>query len=177
MTALLDVRGLRAGYGGVPVLRGIDMHVGEGEAVGLFGPNGHGKTTLLRMLALAPSLVDAGNIRSSKLDALLERLDEVVAEGHRALVFSQFTSYLSLVSAALDAHGIRHVSLDGSTRDRAGTVDVLPDRFSTVGMWVVLAYFVLGIAVNAASRSLPERLVMVPVTLVLSALSLLVARG
>ncbi|SBS75090.1 DEAD/DEAH box helicase [uncultured Microbacterium sp.] len=79
--------------------------------------------TLLRMLALAPSLVDAGNIRSSKLDALLERLDEVVAEGHRALVFSQFTSYLSLVSAALDAHGIRHVSLDGSTRDRAGTVE------------------------------------------------------
>lgn len=61
--------------------------------------------------------------------------------------------------------------------DRAGTVDVLPERFSTVGMWVVLAYFVLGIAVNAASRSLPERLVMVPVTLVLSALSLLVARG
>ena len=55
--------------------------------------------------------------------ALLERLDEVVAEGHRALVFSQFTSYLSLVSAALDAHGIRHVSLDGSTRDRAGTVE------------------------------------------------------
>lgn len=79
--------------------------------------------TLLRMLALAPSLVDAGNIRSSKLDALLERLDEVVAEGHRALVFSQFTSYLTLVSAALDAHGIRYVSLDGSTRDRAGTVE------------------------------------------------------
>lgn len=79
--------------------------------------------TLLRMLALAPSLVDAGNIRSSKLDALLERLDEVVAEGHRALVFSQFTSYLTLVAAALDAHGIRHVSLDGSTRDRAGTVE------------------------------------------------------
>lgn len=61
--------------------------------------------------------------------------------------------------------------------DRAGAVDVLPERFSTVGMWVVLAYFVLGVAVNAASRSVPERLVMVPVTVVLSALSLVVARS
>ena len=50
-------------------------------------------------------------------------------------------------------------------------------RFSTVGMWVVLAYFVLGVAVNAASGSVPERLVMVPVTVVLSALSLVVARS
>jgi len=81
--------------------------------------------TLLRMLALAPSLVDAGGpgIRSSKLDALLERLDELIAEGHRALVFSQFTSYLAVVSAALDARGIRYTSLDGSTRDRARVVD------------------------------------------------------
>lgn len=61
--------------------------------------------------------------------------------------------------------------------DRAGAVDVLPERFSTVAMWVVLAYFVLGIGVNAVSRSIPERLVMVPVTIVLSALSLVVALG
>ncbi len=81
--------------------------------------------TLLRRLALAPVLVDAGDagIRSAKLDALRERLREVIAEGHRALVFSQFTSYLDLVRADLAAHGIAYDYLDGSTRRRGEVVE------------------------------------------------------
>ncbi len=46
MSPLLEVRGLRAGYGAVEVLRGIDLEVGEGEAVALLGSNGAGKSTL-----------------------------------------------------------------------------------------------------------------------------------
>jgi branched-chain amino acid transport system ATP-binding protein len=46
MSALLDVQALRAGYGAVEVLRGIDLHVNEGEAVALLGSNGAGKSTL-----------------------------------------------------------------------------------------------------------------------------------
>jgi branched-chain amino acid transport system ATP-binding protein len=46
MSALLDVRGVRAGYGKVEVLRGIDLHVEEGETVALLGSNGAGKSTL-----------------------------------------------------------------------------------------------------------------------------------
>ena len=81
--------------------------------------------TLLRMLALAPALVDVGGpgIVPSKLDALRGRLDEVIAEGHRALVFSQFTSFLDIVEDDLRAHGVGVVRLDGSTTRRADVVE------------------------------------------------------
>lgn len=47
----LDVRGLHAGYGTYEVLRGMNLYVEAGERVGLFGPNGHGKTTLLNAVS------------------------------------------------------------------------------------------------------------------------------
>ena len=59
--------------------------------------------------------------------------------------------------------------------DRVGLVDVVPDAVSTVGMWIVFAYFVLGIPLNAISRSRPERYTMTPVVTVLAILSLIVA--
>jgi len=77
--------------------------------------------TLLRQLSLSASLVEprhADAVPSSKIDALLEQLVEVVQEGHRALVFSQFTGFLALVRERLAAEGIDHVYLDGRTRDR-----------------------------------------------------------
>jgi superfamily II DNA or RNA helicase len=55
---------------------------------------------------------------SAKLEALLERLDTAVADGHKALVFSQWTSLLDLVEPALAGAGIAFTRLDGSTRDR-----------------------------------------------------------
>jgi branched-chain amino acid transport system ATP-binding protein len=48
---LLQVRGVRAGYGAVEVLRGIDLDVGEGEAVALLGSNGAGKSTLNNVMS------------------------------------------------------------------------------------------------------------------------------
>ncbi|WP_350348948.1 DEAD/DEAH box helicase [Agromyces sp. G08B096] len=73
--------------------------------------------TLLRMLALDASLVDPAHtgIASAKLDALFEQLDDVLAEGHRALVFSQFTSFLGRVRDRLDAGGVPYAWLDGAT--------------------------------------------------------------
>lgn len=61
--------------------------------------------------------------------------------------------------------------------DRAGLVDVFPDSFSVVGMWIVFAYCLFGIGQNAISRSKPERYTMVPVNIVLAVLSLLIALG
>jgi amidase len=49
-TLILEANGLRAGYGRIPVLHGIDLTVGEGEVVGILGHNGMGKTTLLKAL-------------------------------------------------------------------------------------------------------------------------------
>lgn len=51
MSRLLEVESLTAGYGSVTVLRGLSLHIDAGENVGLFGPNGHGKTTLMRVLS------------------------------------------------------------------------------------------------------------------------------
>jgi len=70
-------------------------------------------------LALVPGQTAT---RSSKLDLLLEQLTEVTEAGHRALVFSQWTSFLDLVEPALAAAEIPSVRLDGSTVDRAGVV-------------------------------------------------------
>lgn len=47
---MLDVQGLRAGYGRIPILNGIGLAVNEGEFIGILGHNGMGKTTLLRAL-------------------------------------------------------------------------------------------------------------------------------
>jgi branched-chain amino acid transport system ATP-binding protein len=49
--ALLDVVGLCAGYGDVPVLRGIDLSIPAGSITALIGANGAGKTTLLRTIS------------------------------------------------------------------------------------------------------------------------------
>ena len=51
MSALLDVRGLTAGYGAAPVLHDIDLTVAAGEIVAVLGANGAGKTTLLRVIS------------------------------------------------------------------------------------------------------------------------------
>ncbi|MGP5036035.1 DEAD/DEAH box helicase [Brachybacterium alimentarium] len=81
--------------------------------------------TLLRMMAIDPGLVDAeayADVPSSKLEALFDRLEEVIGGGHRVLLFSQFTSYLDRVADELSARGIGYAHLDGSTRDRDGAV-------------------------------------------------------
>lgn len=80
--------------------------------------------TLLRQLSLSPALINEDYpAQSAKIDTLVELLGEVIAEGHRALVFSQFTGFLGLVRDRLAAEGIEYEYLDGGTRDRAARVD------------------------------------------------------
>jgi superfamily II DNA or RNA helicase len=73
--------------------------------------------TRLRQLACHPSLVVSDwNKPSSKLRALLSVLDDILPQGHRALLFSQFVSHLKLVQAALDARRLPYLYLDGATK-------------------------------------------------------------
>jgi SNF2 family DNA or RNA helicase len=78
----------------------------------------------LRQVACHPALVDPKKKRASsaKLDLLVEQVREVTEKGHKALVFSQFTSFLDLVKPQLDKHGIVYEYLDGKTRKRAERV-------------------------------------------------------
>jgi superfamily II DNA or RNA helicase len=72
--------------------------------------------TRLRQFACHPGMVNKQWDRSSaKLDQLCETLDNLREEGHRALVFSQFTEHLALIRKALDDRGISYQYLDGST--------------------------------------------------------------
>jgi SNF2 family DNA or RNA helicase len=81
--------------------------------------------TLLRQLSLDATLVDESlhGVRSSKLDVLFEQLEDVIGEGHRALIFSQFTGFLDKVRQRLIADGVPFAYLDGSTRNRTEVVE------------------------------------------------------
>ena len=60
---------------------------------------------------------------SAKIEVLLEHLGPIVSEGHRALIFSQFTRYLSGVREHLEDAGVRTAYMDGSTPDRQKVID------------------------------------------------------
>ncbi len=89
---------------------------------------------------------------SSKIELLLEFLDEVLAEGHKALVFSQWTSLLDLVQPHLDAANIAFTRLDGTTRDRAGVVATFQDPDGPPVLLASLKAGGLGINLTAADH-------------------------
>jgi branched-chain amino acid transport system ATP-binding protein len=77
---ILQVRDLHAGYAGSEVLHGIDLAVEEGQGVVVLGPNGHGKTTLLRTISglLRPT---AGTLAFDGEDITGWRADQIAAAG------------------------------------------------------------------------------------------------
>jgi SNF2 family DNA or RNA helicase len=73
-------------------------------------------------------------VPSTKLDALMELLTEITSEGHRTLVFSQFTRFLGNAKQRLDEAGLAYCYLDGSTRHRPEVIE----RFRTTEVPVFL---------------------------------------
>ncbi|MCX7680567.1 MAG: SNF2 family helicase [Anaerolineae bacterium] len=78
----------------------------------------------LRQVCIHPQLVDPTyRGTSAKFEILLETLETLRAEGHKALVFSQFVQTLSLLRRELDVRGMRYAYLDGQTQNRQERVD------------------------------------------------------
>ncbi len=77
---ILAIRGLRAGYPGNVVLKGLDLAVPEGRITAIVGPNGHGKSTLLRAIS-GLVRIEAGEIalRGKRIDG--RRPDQIVEDG------------------------------------------------------------------------------------------------
>ena len=70
IVTILTLRGLHAGYGGVPVVRGLDLTVAVGEVIALLGPNGAGKTTTLSTISgLLPSIAGEIEIMGRSTDS------------------------------------------------------------------------------------------------------------
>jgi hypothetical protein len=80
--------------------------------------------TKLRQLANHPALCEEGFTgESGKMEAVLEKLETVLEQHHKVLIFSQFVQHLGLIRRALDERGIAYAYLDGSTSDRMGQVE------------------------------------------------------
>ncbi len=79
MTALLEAKGLEAGYGLVQVLRGLDFHVDEGEVVVILGANGAGKTTTIR--AVTGMIQAKGLVAVDGRSVVGKRPEDIVRRG------------------------------------------------------------------------------------------------
>jgi SNF2 family DNA or RNA helicase len=107
----------------------------------------------LRQAACHSALVPGQEAEtSSKVDRLLEALTEAAADGHKALVFSQWTSLLDKVEPHLEAAGIPFTRLDGTTRDRGAVVTRFQDDGGPPVMLVSLKAGGTGLNLTAADH-------------------------
>ena len=107
----------------------------------------------LRQASCHPALVPGQSAdTSSKIEAVVEALADASADGHKALVFSQWTSLLDLVEPHLTQEGIAFTRLDGSTTDRAGVVATFQDEAGPPVMLVSLKAGGTGLNLTAADH-------------------------
>ena len=101
---MLEIENLSAGYGNQRVLHGVSLSLGEGQLVAVLGPNGHGKTTLLRCVSgiVHPA---TGHIRLGGEDIGGLRIDQIVHRGvvhipQGDLIFPQMSVLENLLMGA-----------------------------------------------------------------------------
>jgi len=107
----------------------------------------------LRQAACHPGLLPGQHAAtSSKVESLLEALETAAEDGHKSLVFSQWTSLLDLIEPALERVGIGFTRLDGSTRDRAAVVDAFQESAGPPVMLISLKAGGTGLNLTAADH-------------------------
>jgi branched-chain amino acid transport system ATP-binding protein len=126
---MLKVRNLHSGYAGLEVLKGVSLHIDEGEIVTLVGANGAGKTTLVRTLtglvrpAAGEVFFKSGNITFSETERIVEAGCSLVPEGRQ--VFAALTVKENLL---LGAYSLPRKEKAGGGRFRT----VVSERFDMV---------------------------------------------
>ena len=107
----------------------------------------------LRQICCHPALVDPAHadLPSAKLDALIERLEELREEGHQVLVFSQFVGMLELIRERLEKADIGHLMLTGATEDRQQLVEQFQTDSSRTVFLLSLKAAGFGLNLTAAS--------------------------
>jgi ABC-type branched-subunit amino acid transport system ATPase component len=123
-TPVLEARKLSAGYGRVPVVRDLDLHVAAGEVVSLVGPNGAGKTTTL--LALAGELPPLGGDVRMHGDVVTAPLHRRARQG-----LSFVTEERSVLRYADRVYVMRrgHVEISGKPRELADRLADVEDSY------------------------------------------------
>ncbi|HEY5283980.1 MAG TPA: DEAD/DEAH box helicase, partial [Polyangia bacterium] len=134
----------------------------QSEMVAALGMGGAGKLDVmkaleallrLRQAACHPALLPGQKAESSsKVEVLVEALATAAEDGHKALVFSQWTSLLDLIEPVLRQIGIAFVRLDGSTRDRAAVVEAFQAESGPPVMLVSLKAGGTGLNLTAADH-------------------------
>ena len=115
---MLELRGVRVGYGTAEVVRGVDLELGPGEAVGLIGPNGAGKSSLLRAMFGSAGARAEGSIRLYGEELIGKAPEEIAALGLALVpegggVFASLTVAENLALAAGKAPAAVEATLAG----------------------------------------------------------------
>ncbi len=128
------------------------------EVVEALRGGGNALVALEALLRLRQAACHAGLVPgqradgSSKVSCLVDALETAAAEGHRALVFSQWTSLLDRVEPHLKGAGVSFTRLDGSTRDRGAVVEEFQSEGGPTAMLVSLKAGGTGLNLTAADH-------------------------
>ena len=121
---LLELQGLTARYGAADVLKGLDLHVDEGEIVALLGSNGAGKSTTLRSISgLVPNLsgdirLAGKSIKGLKSEAIVRLGVSHVPEGRR--VFPGLTVRENIMLGASNRKGLKRAAMNAEVDEMLG---------------------------------------------------------
>ncbi|MDN7673581.1 ABC transporter ATP-binding protein [Burkholderia oklahomensis] len=131
MSALLELRGVRAGYGALPVLAGVDLRVAAGEAVALIGRNGSGRSTLAK--AIMGIVRAAGAVRIDGVDVAGEPPFAIAR--HRVGYVAESRDVFALLSVEdnlrLGLRGVRRSAARAALADARERYPMLAERWRT----------------------------------------------